>query len=292
VNHYETLGVWRDASSQELEQRYRLLQERLGAEAELGSIDARDQLAKLERAYSVLSSPALRAEYDGALARGESGESIGAPPGETPPPPEYYRLGPLPSAGTMQRRSRSRVPPRWARFLVAIAIVIVIPWVVVHFRAQRQERSLKDSARAYAEAIVAFEHDNGGRPPLLNSHDWPEKLAGPVDVNGVPYLTKIPGYVKDHPFDVIQTRSRSGSFPSPESASIEISSTTSDYVIQYVPYGRTFSLKAQNYVYEGYLLLIDVPFQYTRTLNEIPHNCEAWGDPVQILCGDELLHRQ
>jgi len=65
-----------------LGQRYRLIHERLSAEAETGSPDSRERLANTERAYTVLSSPALRAQYDAALARGESGVNIGAAPGE------------------------------------------------------------------------------------------------------------------------------------------------------------------------------------------------------------------
>jgi hypothetical protein len=65
-NHYDTLGVWRDASIDEIEQRYRFLCARLTDELELDA-DAAMQLRVLDEAHATLTDPDRRAVYDGGL---------------------------------------------------------------------------------------------------------------------------------------------------------------------------------------------------------------------------------
>jgi len=289
-----------------LGQRYRLIHERLSAEAETGSPDSRERLANTERAYTVLNSPALRAQYDAALARGESGVNIGAAPGELPPsPPEFYRVN-LPAAPIPNSPRRIKKPSSGGlrRYLIrrvkymalGLVISLVGGYFVIQHRSAARESDLKSSAKAYAVAILAFEHEHNGTPPLLNSSDWPDRLQGPLNLQRLPYLEKIPKYVQEHPFDLIQTRSRSGFNPSPDSGRIEETSTASQYYLQYVPYGRTYDLQNGGYSYQGYLLLIHVPYLSETTASrsasnsdyavdtQMVHNCEAWGDPVQASC--------
>jgi hypothetical protein len=66
-NHFETLGVWRDASKEEIEQRYVLLRDRFAEEEQLGMPVAADRLKAVEEAYSVLSDDARNAAYDETL---------------------------------------------------------------------------------------------------------------------------------------------------------------------------------------------------------------------------------
>jgi Short C-terminal domain len=66
-NHFETLGVWRDASKEEIEQRYVLLRDRFAEELQLGMPGAADRLTAVEEAYSVLNDDARNAAYDETL---------------------------------------------------------------------------------------------------------------------------------------------------------------------------------------------------------------------------------
>jgi curved DNA-binding protein CbpA len=77
-NHYETLGVWRDSPTDEIEQRYELLCARLADEP------ADDQATKrreaLDEAHAVLTDPDARAAYD-ALLKGPA--PVELPPQKT-----------------------------------------------------------------------------------------------------------------------------------------------------------------------------------------------------------------
>ena len=284
-NYYETLGVFRDASAQELEHRYRRLRERLTEEVESGSLDAGARLSTLDQAYKVLSTPALRIQYDSALASGESRVAIGAAPVEASPPAESNKVN-LPAAVSPLATPTLRTPHsgRMRRYLIRrlmfalgplLVFTLVGGYFILQNQAEKPEGDLSGSARAYAEAIVAFEHDHGGRPPLLNSADWPNRLQGPVDDRQAPYLKTIPKYVQSHSFDVIQTRSSSGFYPSVEAGLVQVTSTTSPYYLQYVPYGS----------YQGYLLIAEIPDQHHGNDDIwLDHQCEALGDPVRVSC--------
>ncbi len=253
----------------------------------------------------MLTTPELRVQYDTALARGESGAYVGASPGELASlPSELYRAdrpAPPPAySPRIKKPSSSRVRRyliRRAKFMAAgLVLSLVAGYFIFQHRIAAREGDLKNSAKAYAEAIVAYEHDHSGEPPLLNTSEWPDRLKGPVNGQHLPYLAQIPKYVQEHPFDLIQTRSRSGFNPSPESGAIEETSTTSQYYLQYVPYGRTYDLQNGGYSYQGYLVLIHIPYLSETTASSdassadravdesTSHNCEAWGDPVQAKC--------
>jgi hypothetical protein len=273
---YSVLGLMRDATRHEADQRYRLLAERLAAEAEHDPA-ALDRLRAVNRAYQQLTG--------GAPAPGAPPPAGGAPPAAAP------RL--VLQQGPPRRAAPPATPrrdPPWGRRILVVGVVLALAAAGIYARLARPrsaQMSQSDIAVAYAGAVVAFEHDHAGRPPLLSTNDWPDKLAGPVNASAAPYLSEIPRYVAAHPFDVIQTRSRSGSFPSPQSLSVPVTSTTSEWVIQYVPYGRTFDLDKEAYVYEGYLVLVDLPLAAKRTgsaFDPLPGYCEAWADPVQVKC--------
>jgi hypothetical protein len=63
-NHYEILGVWRDSSDDEIDERYSVLRDRLAEDQQLGVAGSAEQLASVEDAYAVLSDPDRRAAYD------------------------------------------------------------------------------------------------------------------------------------------------------------------------------------------------------------------------------------
>jgi curved DNA-binding protein CbpA len=164
--------------------------------------------------------------------------------------------------------------------IVSIALIVqALILLLFHSLEMRQEGLAREATRSYAQAIVSFEQDHGGRPPLMDTADWPNRLAGPVDAWGRPYMSDIPKYVRSHSFRAMQTELRSEGF------------TGKAYVLQYIPYGETFSVKEGRYIYEGYLLLIESPpdnsWRRTWWTDDDRTSCEAWGNPVQVACGDD-----
>ncbi|HKE98234.1 MAG TPA: molecular chaperone DnaJ [Actinomycetes bacterium] len=63
-DYYATLGVAKDASQQEVKKAYRKLAQKLHPDANPGDASAEERFKEVGRAYSVLSDPKKRAEYD------------------------------------------------------------------------------------------------------------------------------------------------------------------------------------------------------------------------------------
>jgi len=233
-------------------------------------------------AYDVLSDPSSRASYDATL--GSAIESEQAPVGDrnatgdkSPPRAEdreaeawsrkYVDALKLYVLAYSKRRTRSRIWHLTARLIIGLIAIIVSMAVVFPQTNENNtlETELSSSARAYAEAIVAFQHDHN-RTPLIGTKDWPNALNGPLDYNGTPYMKAVPKFVSNHWFQVVVRAELAGS-------------PIDGYYIVYIPPRRTFSPKTGAYVYQGYLLRIEVPYWWSDS-----HDCQASGDPVQVLC--------
>lgn len=68
-NHYEVLGVSRDASGEEIRRAFRALALRHHPDVSAGT-DAGDRFQEISDAYGVLNDPVSRARYDKSALRG------------------------------------------------------------------------------------------------------------------------------------------------------------------------------------------------------------------------------
>src|ERR671923_155102 len=81
---YAVLGVAKDASAADIKKAYRKLAQKLHPDANPGDQTAEERFKEIGRAYSVLSDPKKRAEYDEArrlLSSGAFGGGFGGFPG-------------------------------------------------------------------------------------------------------------------------------------------------------------------------------------------------------------------
>lgn len=79
-NHYEVLGVSRDASEEAIKQAYRDLARRYHPDISPEDVtDASERFRRINEAYRVLSDPTERARYDRTLDRGGTNHSSGIP---------------------------------------------------------------------------------------------------------------------------------------------------------------------------------------------------------------------
>jgi curved DNA-binding protein CbpA len=101
-NHYDILGVWRDASADEIEQRYQSLRNRLEDELEFDEgVTAR--LRAVETARAVLIEPAQRAAYDELL------KAPDPPDGDAVQSSELERSAPNDPLGDLPEKARKHV---------------------------------------------------------------------------------------------------------------------------------------------------------------------------------------
>ncbi len=141
-SHYDLLGVEQDASKEQIRSAYRDRLEELRGKVEKGRSDqvrngAREETARLNAAWQVLSDPFQRQRYDAGLAGGagaETGEDVASDEaGEAAPEPTPRRGLFAPrerdARGRPQRREPAGVPGAEAaplgRRLAALAIDVL-----------------------------------------------------------------------------------------------------------------------------------------------------------------------
>ena len=66
-NHYETLGVGKGASPEEIKKKYRKLARKYHPDVNPGDRQAEARFKRINEAYRILSDPSLKAKYDSEL---------------------------------------------------------------------------------------------------------------------------------------------------------------------------------------------------------------------------------
>src|SRR5580765_3933146 len=87
-DHYEILGVKRDASPEEIKKAYRKLARKFHPDLNPGEKAAEEQFKQMQTAYDVLSDAESRTLYD---QYGENWRAVKA--GAAPPPPGWEQAG-------------------------------------------------------------------------------------------------------------------------------------------------------------------------------------------------------
>lgn len=167
-NHYQVLGVLPTASAEVIKQAYRRLANQLHPDKHGGDPRHEEQFKAVATAYSILSNPGRRAQYDFQLQQATqqaprpatnaatSGPSVYNMPTPTPAPPLRTR----PPAGARERHYQQRTPPRRARFnrqdfwLVAIIVGLIFLFGIsakIVMDRVAATTSYDDARRAFAQ---------------------------------------------------------------------------------------------------------------------------------------------
>ena len=156
-NHYQALGVPRDADAETIRAAYRTQAKELHPDLSEGP--SNEAFLRLQEAYDVLRDPERRAGYDDTLAReaamAEAARQARANPRASavrPPPPR--RVSPP--------RTPSRLPLHGVglrRFLSAITLVVFVTAGIAVWQ-------LYFSPEPEPVLIVKVDHDSGRRPSL------------------------------------------------------------------------------------------------------------------------------
>jgi Tfp pilus assembly protein PilF len=141
-NHYQVLGVSPTASAEVIKQAYRRLANQLHPDKHGGDPRHEEQFKAVATAYSILSNPGRRAQYDFQLQQAtqraqvphraaetaNGGPSVYKMPTPAPAPPLRTRR----PADARERHYQQRTPPRRARFnrqdfwLVALIVGLIL----------------------------------------------------------------------------------------------------------------------------------------------------------------------
>jgi DnaJ-domain-containing protein 1 len=148
-NHYEVLGLPRDASAREIRQRWATLIQRHHPDRLGGTGWLDDQARRLIQAYQTLKDSTRRREYDATLALGAE-----------------QTLGPLKSRRAIHQPSATRsVYARWAPLMLAAVGIAAVVWAALRpAPAPLPPSPLLPAVRSVDPALRAREPQ---RPPAV-----------------------------------------------------------------------------------------------------------------------------
>jgi DnaJ-like protein len=149
-NHYEALGIPRDADAETIRAAYRTQAKELHPDLSEGS--SNEAFLRLQEAYDVLRDPERRASYDDTLAR-EAAMAGAARQAAIRPIPRTPRAPPA-----MPPRARSRLR-RLAPYLIPLGLVVIVTGGIVGW-------PLLFEPEPEPIIIVKVDRDGGRRPAL------------------------------------------------------------------------------------------------------------------------------
>ncbi|KXS43297.1 MAG: chaperone protein DnaJ [Methanolobus sp. T82-4] len=136
-DYYKTLGVSSDASAAEIKRRYRELMVKYHPDRN-HSLGAEEMSKRINEAYSVLSDPLKRAQYD----RRSSEPWWYTPQGNTHRTGNQrthtyrtytYRTYQYPPRGRNRRKRNANPLGSAFSFFVKVVLIVVVLWILLHF---------------------------------------------------------------------------------------------------------------------------------------------------------------
>lgn len=136
-DYYTTLGISSDASAAEIKKRYRDLMVKYHPDRN-HSLDAEEKAKRINEAYSVLSDPMKRAEYDRRSSEPwwytQQRKTYGSGNQRTYTYRTYTYRTYRPRSGATGRQNRSANPfGNIFSFFLKVVLVIAVLWIILHF---------------------------------------------------------------------------------------------------------------------------------------------------------------
>jgi soluble lytic murein transglycosylase-like protein len=171
VNHYDRLGVSRDAPAEVIRAAYKAQAQKNHPDRNLDNPDATNIMQEINRAHDVLSDPDKRAEYDAWLARQEQ------PPLQQPPQPQQQA-----PRQPGYRHNPAATPPEKRKGFLLVQAVAALAAVFLFYifysqghvappplpaTAPRQKTLAPPTPEALAQCIFSAAGTYNVPPPLL-----------------------------------------------------------------------------------------------------------------------------
>jgi hypothetical protein len=189
ADHYSLFGLPRGAPSPELKDRYRLLMRLTHPDYAGPGTWPPDTAVRVNRAYKVLSSPALRRDYDSSLP----------PPGAAPASPPRRRSAASHASGLLARSGLPQVSARKGMLIAGIAGVAAVILIVAAFTLgnRSEPRQLARTRAPLTDALPDLASKDA--PPTSNTRPAAVAPAAPAPPAKAPSAAPRPTLVEVQP---------------------------------------------------------------------------------------------